>query len=65
MEIPDALAILTDLRTMGLFSNFLEGKLPSARGSLSLLTFLDLYDNPLLSGPISSEYGLLLNLRTL
>jgi hypothetical protein len=61
-ELPDALAVLTDLQTMVLVDNALTGQLPSAFGSLSQLTVLWLYGN-LLSGPIPSEYGLLLNLN--
>jgi hypothetical protein len=63
-ELPDALAVLTDLQTMALVDNALTGQLPSALGSLSQLRVLWLYGN-LLSGPVPSEYGLLLNLGSM
>jgi hypothetical protein len=59
-ELPDALAILTDLQSINLGGNDLTGQLSSTLGSLSELRVLVLSET-LLSGPVPSEYGLLLN----
>jgi hypothetical protein len=63
-ELPDALAVFTDLQTMILLDNFLTGQLPSDLGSLSLLTYLDFSTNRL-NGTVPSEYGLLGNLDSM
>jgi hypothetical protein len=63
-ELPNALGVLTDLRTMNLSNNDLTGHLSSYLGSLTQLRDIALNLNAL-SGSVPSEYGLLVNLNNL
>ena len=62
--IPVELANLDKLRTLNLYGNALEGRIPHEFGNLVNLEWLDLRVNKLL-GPIPSELANLTQLRTL
>ena len=62
--LPTTLAELTNLRTLRMDFNFLQGTIPTSIGMLTSLEILDLGDNAI-SGTIPSELGMLTSLTEL